>query len=569
MQGLYKKYVTETYDGNGALTSFHLCVPENFNFAYDVVDEMARLEPGKTAMVWCGANGEERRFSFLDLKTLSDRTAVFFQKEGIGKGDFVMLALRRHCEFWFSMLALHKIGAVAVPAAVSLTAKDLEYRFRSAGVKAIVCTATGQISDAVDQAAADVPSLTRKILVNGEKTGWVSFSEGLETAKEPFVRPETPFSVTDPMLMYFTSGTSAQPKMVLHDFSYPLAHIVTAKHWQHVDPDGLHLSVADTGWGKAAWGKLYGQWLMEAAIFVYDFDEFYPDDLLSKLEKYHVTTFCAPPTVYRYFIKQGMDGYDLSALQYATTAGEALNPEVYARFHEMTGLKLMEGYGQTETTLTIGNLFGTEPRPGSMGKPSPLYNIDLVDTEGNSLQPGEVGEIVVLPPKDGGRQAGLCTGYYRNPELTAASWRDGVFHTGDTAWRDQDGYFWYVGRMDDLIKSSGYRISPFEIESVLMEHPAVLECAVTGIPDSRRGQAIKASVVLTNKYSPSRELAAKLRQYVKRQTADYKCPRIIDFVDNLPKTISGKIRRAAIREKDTSSAPANAGNSGFFRKRLG
>lgn len=569
MQGIHKKYVTETYDEKGVLTSFRLCVPENFNFAYDVVDEMARLEPGKTAMVWCGPNGEERRFTFLDLKNLSDRTAVFFLKEGIGRGDFVMLALRRHCEFWFCMLALHKIGAVAVPAAVSLTAKDLEYRFRSAGVKAIVCTAAGQISDAVDQAASDVPSLSRKILVNGEKTGWVTFADGLEAAQEPFVRPETPFSVTDPMLMYFTSGTSAQPKMVLHDFSYPLAHIVTAKHWQHVDPEGLHLSVADTGWGKAAWGKLYGQWLMEAAIFVYDFDEFYPDDLLSKLEKYHITTFCAPPTVYRYFIKQGMDGYDLSSLQYATTAGEALNPEVYARFQKMTGLRLMEGYGQTETTLTIGNLFGTEPRPGSMGKPSPLYNIDLVDAEGNSLQPGEVGEIVVLPPQDGGRQAGLCTGYYRNPELTAASWRDGVFHTGDTAWRDEDGYFWYVGRIDDLIKSSGYRISPFEIESVLMEHPAVLECAVTGIPDSRRGQAIKASVVLTNKYSPSQELAAKLRQFVKRQTADYKCPRIIDFVDNLPKTISGKIRRVAIREKDASSAPAKAGNSAIFRKRLG
>lgn len=569
MQGIHQKYITETYDEKGALTSFRLHVPENFNFAYDVVDEMARLEPGKTAMVWCGPNGEERRFTFLDLKNYSDRTAVFFMKEGIRKGDFVMLALRRHCEFWFSILALHKIGAVAVPAAVSLTAKDLEYRFRSAGVKAIVCTATGQISDAADQAAADVPSLTCKILVNGEKSGWVSFAEGLEAAKEPFTRPETPFHVTDPMLMYFTSGTSAQPKMVLHDFSYPLAHIVTAKHWQHVDPDGLHLSVADTGWGKAAWGKLYGQWLMEAAIFVYDFDEFYPDDLLSKMEKYRITTFCAPPTVYRYFIKLGMDGYDLSSLKYATTAGEALNPEVYARFQKMTGLKLMEGYGQTETTLTIGNLFGTEPKPGSMGKPSPLYNIDIVDTEGNSLQPGEVGEIVVRPPQDGGRQSGLCTGYYRNPELTAASWRDGVFHTGDTAWRDKDGYFWYVGRIDDLIKSSGYRISPFEIESVLMEHPAVLECAVTGIPDSRRGQAVKASVVLTQKYSPSRELAAKLRMFVKRQTADYKCPRVIDFVDNLPKTISGKIRRVAIREKDSSTSPARTGNSSFFRKRRG
>lgn len=550
MQGIHLKYVKETYDENGALKSFHLNIPDDFNFAYDVVDEMARLEPNKTAMVWCGPNGEERRFSFAGLKDLSDRTAAFFQRMGICRGDIVMLTLRRHCEFWFSILALHKLGAVAAPAAVSLTAKDLEYRFRAADVKAIVSTGTGSISDGVDLAAENSPSLKVKIMVNGEKPGWVSFADGIKEAGEPFVRPQEPFHVTDPMLMYFTSGTSAQPKMVLHDYSYALAHIVTAKHWQHVDPEGLHLSVSDTGWGKAAWGKLYGQWLMEAAIFVYDYDDFYPDDLLSKMEKYHITTFCAPPTIYRYFIKQGMDGFDLSSLQYATTAGEALNPEVYKRFLESTGLKLMEGYGQTETTLTIGNLFGTEPRPGSMGKPSPLYNVDVVDEKGNSVKQGEVGEIVIRPPQGGEKQPGLCTGYYRNAELTAASWRNGVFHTGDTASRDEDGYLWYVGRIDDLIKSSGYRISPFEIESVLMEHPAVLECAVTGIPDSRRGQAIKASIVLTQKYSPSRELASKLKEFVKRQTASYKCPRVIDFVSDLPKTISGKIRRVEIREKD-------------------
>lgn len=550
MQGIHLKYVTEKYDENGALTDFHLNVPDHFNFAYDVVDKMAELEPDKIALVWCGPKGEDRRFTYRDLKTASDRTAVFFRKQGIGKGDIVMLALRRHCEFWFSILALHKIGAVAAPAAASLTAKDLKYRFRAADVKAIVCTGTGDIADAADRAAETSPSLTCKILVNGEKQGWLSFSDGIKQATEPFLRPETPSSVTDPMLMYFTSGTSAQPKMVMHDFAYPLAHIVTAKHWQHVDPEGLHLSVADTGWGKAAWGKIYGQWLMEAAVFVYDYDEFYPDDLLSKIEKYHITTFCAPPTIYRYFIKQGMGGFDFSSVRYATTAGEALNPEVYTRFREITGLKLMEGYGQTETTLTIGNLFGTEPRPGSMGKPSPLYNIDIVDEAGNSVKAGKVGEIVIRPPQNGEKQPGLCSGYYRNPELTKASWRGGVFHTGDTASRDADGYFWYAGRIDDLIKSSGYRISPFEVESVLMEYPAVLECAVTGVPDSRRGQAIKASIVLTKKFSPSRELALKIREFVKRQTASYKCPRVIDFVDSLPKTISGKIRRVAIREKN-------------------
>jgi acetyl-CoA synthetase len=556
MQGIHLKYVQEEYDSNGMLSKFHLNVPENFNFAYDVVDELARTEPGRTALVWCGADGSERRFTFAEIKEYSDRAAAFFMSLGIGKGDIVMLTLRRHYEFWFSIIALHKIGAVAAPAAVSLTAKDLEYRFHSADVRAIVCTATGSIADYVDKAALNSPSLRTKILVNGKRDGWQDFEEGLSKAK-PFVRPQGPFNVGDPMLMYFTSGTSAQPKMVMHSFAYPLAHIVTAKHWQHVDPEGLHLSVSDTGWGKAAWGKLYGQWLMETAVFVYDFDEFYPDDLLEKMEKYHITTFCAPPTVYRYFIKLGMKGYDLSSLKYVTTAGEALNPEVFNRFKEMTGLPLMEGYGQTETTLTVSNLFGSEPRSGSMGKPSPLYDIDILDENGNPTKPGETGEIIVRIPRDG-LQPGLCTEYYLNPELTAHAWRGGVFHTGDTARRDEDGYFWYVGRVDDLIKSSGYRISPFEVESVLMEHPSVLECAVTGIPDVRRGQAVKASVVLTRDYSPSRELAAKLREYVKTQTASYKCPRVIDFVEELPKTISGKIRRVEIREKDLRQDGQNA-----------
>ncbi|NLW46963.1 MAG: AMP-binding protein [Firmicutes bacterium] len=549
MQGLHLKYVNETYDEKGVLKTYSLNVPVDFNFGYDVVDEMARLEPDKTAMVWCDENGAERIFTFAEIKKYSDKTACFFKSLGIGKGDMVMLVLKRHYEFWFSIVALHKLGAVAIPATHLLTTKDLIYRFNAAGVKAIVCTATGPVANAVDEAQAECPSLSVKIIAKGKREGWYSFTENMEAASENFERPREvqKQKVTDPMLIYFSSGTSGLPKMASHNFAYPLGHIATAKHWQNVDPDGLHLTVADTGWGKAVWGKLYGQWLMEAAVFVYDFDKFVPADLLSKIEKYKITTFCAPPTIYRFFIKEGMEGFDLSSLKYATTAGEALNPEVFNKFYQYTGLKLMEGFGQTETTVTILNWKGMDPKPGSMGKPSPQYEVSLVDEDCKPVSTGEVGELVICAK--GCKPAGLFSGYHNDKEKTDAVWHDGYYHTGDTAWRDEDGYFWYVGRIDDVIKSSGYRISPFEIESVLVEHQAVLECAVTGASDPVRGQVVKATIVLMRGYTASEELAEEIKDYVKHATAPYKYPRIVEFVAELPKTINGKIRRVAIRDQ--------------------
>ncbi|MDR3644791.1 MAG: AMP-binding protein [Clostridia bacterium] len=554
MQGLHLKYVNETYDENGVLKTFSLNVPDDFNFGYDVVDEMARLEPQKTAMVWCDESGAERTFTFAEMKKYSDKAANFFQSLGIGKGDMVMLILKRHYEFWFSIVALHKLGAVTIPATALLTTKDLVYRFNAASVKAVVCTAMGEIASYVDEAQAQCPSVKIKIIAKGKKDGWHSFTENVEASSEHFERPEEAQrpKIGDPMLIYFSSGTSGLPKMGCHDFAYPLGHIVTAKHWQNVAADGLHVTVAETGWGKAVWGKLYGQWLMEAAIFVYDFDKFSPANLLSKIEKYKITTFCAPPTIFRFFIKEGMEGYDLSSLKYATVAGEALNPEVFNRFYQYTGIKLMEGFGQTETTLTVLNWKGMEPKPGSMGKPSPQYEVSIVDEDCNPVPIGEIGEIVVCTKH--GKPAGLFSCYYRDKEKTDAAWHDGYYHTGDTAWRDEDGYFWYVGRTDDVIKSSGYRIGPFEIESVLMEHPAVLECAVTGVPDPVRGQVVKATVVLTRSYEPSEELAKEIQDYVKHATAPYKYPRVIEFVKELPKTISGKIRRVEIRDKDEHKA---------------
>ena len=550
MQGLNLKYVNEKYDANGVLTDFSLNIPERFNFGFDIVDEMARLEPQKTALVWCNQKNEEHFFSFDDLKRYSNKTANFLKKAGIKKGDIVMLVLKRHYEFWFSMVALHKIGAIAIPATALLTTKDLEYRFNFAGVKAIICTADGKVSDYVDEAQKNSPTLELKIMARGKKEGWLSFTDEFEAAGDEFPRPTGADAnlSTDPMVMFFSSGTSGMPKLASHNHIYALAHILTAKHWHNVDPNGLHLTVAETGWGKALWGKLYGQWIMETAVFVYDFDKFEPGDLLSKIEKYKVTSFCAPPTIYRFFIKEGLGDYDLSSLKYATTAGEALNAAVFNKFYEFTGLKLMECYGQTETTVTVVNLVGTEPKPGSMGKPSPLYEIDILDEDGKPVNAGEVGEIVVKTA--GKTQPGLFDGYYRDPERTKAVWHDGYYHTGDTAWRDEEGYFWYVGRTDDVIKASGYRIGPFEVESALMEHPAVLECAVTGAPDPIRGQIVKATIVLTKNYQPSEQLSDELKEFVKHQTAPYKYPRKIEFVTELPKTISGKIRRVEIRERD-------------------
>lgn len=550
MQGLNLKYVNEEYNDDGTLKKFSLNIPDDYNFAYDIVDEMARREPEKTAMIWCNEKGEERIFTFADMKMYSDKTANFFSGLGIKKGDMVMLVLKRHYEFWFSILALHKIGAVTIPATALLTAHDFDYRFNMAKIKAVICTGDGKTADAVDEAQKTSPSLKIKVVARGKKEGWVPFTEGMEAAGGEWRRPQGSEAVyaRDYMLMYFTSGTSGMPKLVAHDYGYSLAHIVTAKHWLNNKPDGLHLTVAETGWGKAVWGKLYGQWIMEGAVFVYDFDKFNAGDLLSKIEKYHITSFCAPPTIYRFFIKEGMDGHDLSSLKYAATAGEALNPEVFKKFYEYTGLKLMEAFGQTELTVLIGNLYGTEPKIGSMGKPSPLYDVHILDEKDKEVPNGEVGEICVNTSK--GRQPGLFLGYYKDPERTKAVWHDGFYHTGDTAWRDEDGYLWYVGRTDDVIKSSGYRIGPFEIESTLMEHPAVLECAITAAPDPVRGQVVKATIVLTKKYKPSDELAQELKDFVKRQTAPYKYPRIVEFVDELPKTISGKIRRVELRNKD-------------------
>lgn len=546
MENLYKRFCEEGYNEQGTLTKFSIHCPETFNFAYDVVDEIARIDPDRPALVWCNVAGDERRFTFREMQDLSNQTANFLRQAGIGQGDRVMLMLKRHYEYWYTILALHKLGAVAVPATHMLTVKDIVYRVQSASIKAVICTPEGHVADYVEQAQQECPTLTVKVIARQPRKGFLFLDE---IAEESAAWERVPTRSTDPLLMYFTSGTTGYPKAVIHDHTYPLAHIITAKHWQNVQEGGLHLTVADTGWGKASWGKLYGQWLAGTAVMVYDFDKFVAADLMAVIEKYRVTTFCAPPTIYRFLIKEGMGHYNLSSLQYATNAGEALNYEVYKQFLEHTGIHLMEGFGQTETTLLVANLVGSETKPGSMGKPSPLYDVFLADAQGQEVAPGEVGEIVVRPCKDG-RQYGIFSAYNQDDALYQKVWRGGVYHTGDTAYRDEDGYYWYVGRMDDIIKSSGYRIGPFEIESVLMEHPAVLECAITGVPDPERGQVVKATIVLTSSYRPSDELARELQQYVKKATAPYKYPRVVEFVPELPKTISGKIRRVEIRHKD-------------------
>ncbi len=547
LDNFYQRFCKVDFDKDGVLNSFESVYPDNFNFAYDVMDVIATEEPNKRAMIWCDDRGNENIYTFADLKRYSDKAANMFLKQGIKKGDRVMLVLKRHYQFWFAILGLHKIGAVVIPATYLLTEKDFDYRFNAAGVTALVCTADSDVSVQADAAHKNYPDLTVKFMVKGQREGWLDFDAELEAASDKLERVET--LATDPMLMYFTSGTTGYPKMVLHDFTYPLGHIITAKFWHNVTADGIHLTYSDTGWGKSVWGKLYGQWICATTVFVYDHDKFVPNDLLSMIEKYGITTFCAPPTIYRFFIKEGMENYDLSSLKYATTAGEALNPEVYNRFKDYTGLALMEGFGQTETTLLTANLVGSVARPGSMGKPTPLYDVDLVDEDGNSVEPGTVGEIVVRTPEDK-KNIGVFSGYFRNEERTKECWYDGLYHTGDTAWKDEEGYLWYVGRTDDVIKASGYRIGPFEIESVLMEHPSVLECAVTGAPDPVRGTVVKATIVLTKQYEGTPELVKELQEYVKKQTAPYKYPRIVEFVETLPKTISGKIRRVELREKD-------------------
>lgn len=529
--------------------NFKINVPENFNFAFDVVDAIAVEDPEKNAMVWCDPRGEAR-FSFAEMSRYSNKAANFFKAHGIKKGDPVMLILKRRYEFWFCLLGLHKIGAICIPATHLLTKKDIVYRCNAADIKMIVCVSEDDVIKHVEDAEPESPTLRKKALVGGSKEGWLDFNSEMEGMSDKFDRPVGNEATcnSDTMLLYFTSGTTGMPKMVQHDFTYPLGHILTAKYWQNVADGGLHLTVADTGWAKAMWGKIYGQWLSGASVFVYDYDKFVPSELLDVISRYKITSFCAPPTIYRFFIKEDLTKYDLSSLKYCVIAGEPLNPEVYHQFLKATGLELYEGYGQTELTVTIANYPWMKPKPGSMGKPSPGYSIGLLNDEGKPCEIGEEGQIVIYTDKS--VPVGMFKGYYRDPEMTRKVWNNGIYYTGDMAWKDEDGYYWFVGRADDLIKSSGYRIGPFEVESALLEHPAVLECAITAVPDPIRGQIVKATVVLTKNYQPSDELVKELQDHVKRVTAPYKYPRIIEFVDELPKTISGKIRRVEIREKD-------------------
>lgn len=581
MRNINLRYVDETYAPDGQLETFSVHYPDNFNFGYDVVDDIAVNDPDRRAMIWCNPEGEEHIFTFADMKRWSDKTANFLVDQGIKRGDYVLVVLRRHYQFWFVATALAKIGAVMVPATFMLKEHDLEYRLNGASISSIICTSVGEISQIADNVIDECPSVTSRILVNGagggttkyddegnliavagtvgaalsgeegicaasiEREGWVDFNSGVRAASEVFERRDT--AAADPMLMYFSSGTSGNPKMVLHNSGYAVAHLITAKHWHNVQPDGVHFTIADTGWGKAVWGKYYGQWLMEACVLTYDFDRFNAGEILSLISKYQVTTLCCPPTMYRLMMSENFDAYDLSSLQYSTTAGEALNPDLFNFWKEHTGLTIYEGFGQTETPLTIANLKHSTPRSGSMGKPVPLYDVEIQRDDGSRCNTGETGEICIrMEP----RPAGIMMEYYRDPEKTANAIYDGWYHTGDTAWVDEDGYFWYVGRNDDVIKSSGYRIGPFEIESELLEHEAVRECAVTGVPDPVRGFAVKATVVLADGFEGSDELTRELQAWVKHRTAPYKYPRIVEYVDALPKTVNGKIRRVAIRQKD-------------------
>ena len=541
---------TEFTSQEDFIRNFRINVPENFNFGYDIVDAWAAEQPDKKALLWTNDKGECIQFTFGDLKKYTDMTAAYFQSLGIGRGDKVMLILKRRYEFWFSIIALHKIGAVAIPATHLLTKKDIVYRCEAASIKMIVAAGENVILGHISDARPECPTLETLVSVGPEyPEGFEDFHKGIDSA-HGFTRPENVNTNDDIMLMYFTSGTTGEPKMVAHDFTYPLGHITTARYWHNLHKDSLHFTIADTGWAKAAWGKIYGQMIAGANIFVYDHEKFTPADILQKIHDYRITSLCAPPTIYRFLIREDISKYDLSSLEYCTTAGEALNYSVYETFKKIIGISLMEGFGQTETTLTLGTFPWMKPKPGSMGVPNPQYEIDLLKPDGRRAEDGEQGQIVIRTGK--GKPVGLFKEYYRDPEMTRKAWHDGVYYTGDVAWRDEDGYYWFVGRADDVIKSSGYRIGPFEVESALMTHPAVVECAITGVPDEIRGQVVKATIILAREYKAKAgpELVKELQDHVKRVTAPYKYPRVIEFVDELPKTISGKIRRAEIREKD-------------------
>ena len=548
---MLKKYLPRTeFDSyEDFIENYRVVVPGDFNFGFDIVDGWAASEPDKLALLWCDDHGGERRFTFGELSALSNRAAHYFRSLGIGKGDVVMCVLRRRYEYWITAVALCKLGAIIIPATMQLTAKDIIYRANAARVKAVVCysDADGFIVAQMEQALPQCPTIESRILTPGKREGWLPFNEPLGSFPDVFPRPvgDDRIAVTDPMLVYFTSGTTGMPKMVQHDFSHPLGHIVTAKYWQQVRENKLHMSVSDSGWAKFGWGKIYGQFICGAAIFAYDMEKFVPRNLMEKLQKYRVATFCAPPTMFRFMLADGMEEYDFGAIEHCGNAGEPLSPEVFNKIKNIWGLDMHEGFGQTESSVLIASFPWFKPKPGSMGKPAPLYDIDIVDADGNACEDGEEGRIIVRNTD----AVGLFKGYYRDKEMTSGAFAGGVYDTGDTAWRDPEGYYWFVGRNDDMIKCSGYRIGPFEVESVLSEHDAVLECAITGEPDLKRGQVVKATVVLNKGYAPSDELVKELQAHVKRLTAPYKYPRRIEFVQELPKTISGKIKRKEIRER--------------------
>lgn len=554
--GIAGKFISTSKNEAGILTAVQFHNDEHFNFAYDVVDVLGRTKPDKLAMLHIDSEGKERRITFKDMMIYSNKAANYFQYLGIKRGDHVMLVLKRHYQFWFAILALHKIGAVAIPATNLLVKKDFEYRFKAGEIDAVLCTSDGKVANEVERASRTYDGLKAKVMVgNTTLKGWSNFKRDIRFFSPEFKKPKHAAGGDDPMLMFFTSGTTSYPKIASHSYKYALGHFITAKYWQQVESEGIHFTISDTGWGKAMWGKLYGQWLCEAAVFTYDFDEFYASQILQMIEKYKITTFCAPPTVYRVMVHMKLDKFDLSSLKTVASAGEALNPEIYEKFYQATGLKIMEGFGQTETTLTIGNLAGMEPKPGSMGKPSPQYAVRIMRPDETFCDTGETGEIVISV-KDGTPE-GLFLGYYLDEKRTESVCYNGFYHTGDTAYMDEDGFLWYVGRVDDVIKSTGYRVGPFEIENEIMKLPYVLECAVTSVPDPMRGQAIKASVVLTEETDPSDSLKREMIKFFKLNLASYKRPKIIEFVKELPKTVSGKIRRVEIKERDWAKDSEN------------
>lgn len=541
---IYQKFCTEVTDENGALKKITLHYPDNFNFGYDVVDVIAKETPDKRAIVWCNTENEEHIFSFEDVRANSNKMANVFKNAGIGRGDRVMLVLKKHYEYWFAAIALHKLGAVMIPATHMLTVSDFVYRIKAAGIRAVVSTPQDGVPERIKKALEQTGAKAKLWSVRTAAEGFENLSEAMESASDSFERVET--GVNDPMMLYFTSGTTGYPKGVIHDHSYPLAHIVTAKYWHRAEDGGLHFTVAETGWAKASWGKLYGQWLVGSAVMVYDFDNFDPKQLISVINRYSVTSFCAPPTVYRYLVRKGIP--EMPSLRHATTAGEMLAPEVFRKFKERTGLELCEGYGQTETTLLMANFVGSEPVEGSMGVTSPLYNIELRGKHGEPVPQGAVGEVVIVPPENG-KQPGVFCAYLDNEEQYNHVWRGGVYHTGDAAYMDENGLYWFHGRFDDIIKTGGFRVGPYEVENVLTEHPAVAECSVIGAPDPLRGQAIKAVIVLGSGYEPSRELELEIKEFCNSRLAEYKWIRLVEFVDEMPKTISGKIRKSVLRSR--------------------